>query len=229
MRRNYISPEYMNKTIYGTFNMMEDSNFFASKMLDIEDNILISNQNIIYYQKLTGEQLDLTIESSLPSYIYSASENMKSHHTLIIDESQLNYQKENNTKWILNVDLRNILSDYLFAILKRYRTFEGVSNKLTKTNDINVSIKEYIDKNIINKYKFNKLNLYLSYKDLKNQNLLKHVNSWDQNIISDSNLLLKKQINLKYDYSSAIITFNQEKESNLYNFDYYFSILFQKI
>lgn len=229
MRRNYISPEYTNTSIYGTFNMVEEGNFFASKMLDIEDSILISNQNIIYYQKLTGEQLDLAIESSLPSYVYSSADSMNSYHILILDESQLEYQKENNTKWILNVDIKSILADYLFAILKRYRTFEGISNQLTKTNDINTSIKEYIDRNVIDRYKFSKLDLYVSYKDLKDQNVLRYVNTWNQNIISDSNLLTKKQTEIKYDYSSAMISFNQEEISSLYNFDYYFTILFQKI
>lgn len=229
MRRNYISPEYTNTSIYGTFNMVEEGNFFASKMLDIEDSILISNQNIIYYQKLTGEQLDLAIESSLLSYIYSAADSMNLYHTLILDESQLEYQKENNTKWILNVNIKSILADYLFAILKRYRTFEGISNQLIKTNDINTSIKEYIDRNVIDRYKFSKLDLYISYTDLKNQNVLRYINIWNQNIISDSNLLTKKQTEIKYDYSSAIISFNQEKISSLYNFDYYFTILFQKI
>ena len=229
MRRNYISPEYTNTSIYGTFNMVEEGNFFASKMLDIEDSILISNQNIIYYQKLTGEQLDLAIESSLPSYVYSSADSMNSYHTLILDESQLEYQKENNTKWILNVDIKSILTDYLFAILKRYRTFEGISNQLTKTNDINTSIKEYIDRNVIDRYKFSKLDLYVSYKDLKDQNVLRYVNTWNQNIISDSNLLTKKQTEIKYDYSSAVVSFNQEEISSLYNFDYYFTILFQKI
>ena len=51
MRRSYISPEYTESSIYGTFNMLEESNFFAAKMLEIEDSIYISNQNIIYYQK----------------------------------------------------------------------------------------------------------------------------------------------------------------------------------
>lgn len=229
MRRNYISPEYINTSIYGTFNMVEEGNFFASKMLDIEDTILISNQNIIYYQKLTGEQLDLAIESSLPSYVYSTADNMSIYHTLTLDESQLEYQKENNTKWVLNVDLKNILADYLFAILKRYRTFDGISNQLTKTNDINTAIKEYIDRNVIDRYKFGKLDLYVSYKDLKNQNVLRYINTWNQNIILDSNLLTKRQIELKYDYSTATVTFNQEMSSSLYNFDYYFTILFQKI
>ena len=229
MRRNYISPEYTNTPIYGTFNMVEESNFFAAKMLEVEDTIYVSNQNIIYYQKSTGEQLNLSIESSLPAQIYSASDSMKSYQTIMLDNSQLEYQKENNTKWILNINLKGILNDYIFAIMKRYRTFEGISNQLTKTNDINTSIKEYIDKNVNNRYKFNKLDFYILYKDLKNQNVLKYNNTWNQNIISDSNILKKKQINLSYDYTTTKIYFNQEKSSSEYNFDYYFNILFEKI
>ena len=56
-----MSPEYSNTQIYGTFNMVEESNFFGAKMLEVEDSIYVSNQNIIYYQRPTGEQIDLAI------------------------------------------------------------------------------------------------------------------------------------------------------------------------
>jgi len=171
MRRSYISPEYNNVPVYGTFNMVEESNFFAAKMLEVEDTIYISSQNIIYYQRSTGEQVDLAIESSLPTQVYSASDNMKSHQRLTLDESQLNSQKESNTKWILDIDLRDILSDYLFAIMKRYRTFEGITNPITKTNDVNTAIREYIANNVTNRYKLSRLDLYVSYTDLRSQNV----------------------------------------------------------
>jgi len=229
MRRSYISPEYNNTPIYGTFNMVEESNFFGAKMLEVEDSIYISNQNIIYYQKSTGEQVDLAIESSLPTQVYSASDNMKSHQILTLDESQLNYQKENNTKWILDINLKDILSDYLFAILKRYRTFEGITNPLTKTNDINTAIREYISSNVVNRYKLARLDLYVSYTDLRSQNVLRYKNNWKSTIVSDSNLLKKKQMDLAFDESSLKVLFTQEKSSATYNFDYYFNILFEKI
>jgi len=229
MRRNYISPEFINSSIYGTYNMVEESNFFSAKMLYIEDSIYISNQNIIYYQKATGEQLDLSIESSLPTQVYSASDNMKSHQTITIDPSQLSYQKDGNTKWILNIDLKSILSDYLFAIMKRYRSFEGVSNSITKNNDVNTALKEYISNNVLNKYKFSRIDLYLSYKDLMNQNVLRYVNTWNPNIISNSNLLTKIQKDLAYDDSQIKVYFSQEKSSSQYNFDYYFNIFFERI
>ena len=229
MRRSYMSPEYNNTQIYGTFNMVEESNFFGAKMLEVEDDIYISDQNIIYYQKSTGEQIDLAIESSLPTQVYSASDNMKSHQRLTLDDSQLNYQKETNPKWILNVDLRNILSDYLFAIMKRYRTFEGISNPLTRTNDVNTAIREYISNNVTNRYKLSRLDLYVSYTDLRSQNVLRYKNNWKSTIVSDSNLLKKKQMDVAFDESTLKILFTQEKPSSQYNFDYYFNILFEKI
>ena len=229
MRRSYMSPEYSNTQIYGTFNMVEESNFFGAKMLEVEDSIYISNQNIIYYQRPTGEQIDLAIESSLPTQVYSASDNMKSHQKLTLDDSQLDYQKESNTKWILNIDLRDILSDYLFAIMKRYRTFEGISNPLTKNNDVNTAIREYISNNVTNRYKLSRLDLYVSYTDLRSQNVLRYKNNWKSTIISDSNLLKKKQMDVAFDESTLKILFTQEKPSSQYNFDYYFNILFEKI
>jgi hypothetical protein len=198
-------------------------------MLEVEDNINISNQNIIYYQKSTGEQVDISIESSLTSQVYSASDNMKLYQTLVLDPTQLNYQKDGNTKWVLTVDLKDILTDYLFAVMKRYRTFEGISNNLTRTNDVNTAIKQYISNNVLNRYKFSKLDLYVSYKDLMQQNVLRYKNTWNPNIVSDVNLLKKAQKDLTFDESELKIFFSQEKSSSQYNFDYYFNILFEKI
>ena len=229
MRRSYMSPEYSNTQIYGTFNMVEESNFFAAKMLEVEDSIYVSNQNIIYYQKSTGEQIDLAIESSLPTQVYSASDNIKSHQKLTLDDAQLDSQKESNTKWILNIDLRDILSDYLFAVMKRYRTFEGISNPLTRTNDVNTAIREYISNNVTNRYKLSRLDLYVSYTDLRNQNVLRYKNTWKSTISLDSNLLKKKQMDVAFDESTLKVLFTQEKPSSQYNFDYSFNILFEKI
>lgn len=229
MRRSYISPEYNNTSIYGTFNMIEESNFFGSKMLEVEDSIYITDQNIIYYQKSTGEQIDLAIESSLPTLVYSASDNMKSHQSIIIDDTQLDYQRENNTKWIINIELKSILTDYLFATMKRYRTFEGISNSYTRTNDINTSIRDYISNNVLNRYKLSRLDLYVSYTDLRSQNVLRYKNNWKSTAATDSNLLKKKQIDLAFDESSLKVLFTQEKPATMYNFDYYFNILFERI
>jgi hypothetical protein len=73
------------------------------------------------------------------------------------------------------------------------------------------------------------LDLYVSYTDLRNQNVLRYKNTWSSSVISDFNLLKKKQMDLSFDESTLKILFTQENPSSLYNFDYYFNILFEKI
>ena len=229
MRRTYISAEFKNDKVFGTFNMVEEGNFFGSKMLEVEDSIYLESQNLIYYQKSNGEQLDLSVESSLESYVYSASTNKQTNHTLILDESQSSFQKDNNTTWILEVDLRSILTDFLFSTLKRYRTFEGMKTNMTRTSDVNSAVKEYIRQNVINRYKFKRLDLYIQFKDLRNQNVLRYKNTWNPNIVKSENKFTKFQSDLAFDDSKIKIQFNQEKTSKTFTYEYYFNILFEKI
>ena len=229
MRRSYISPEYQTKAVYGTLNMLEESTFFGAKMLEIEDSITIDTLDIIYYQNQNGEQLDLSIESSFASIVYSSSDDKKSNHTLVLDPSQPKYQLDNNTRWILTIDLKTIITDYLFATLKKFRTFEGIKNDMNIYANTDTAIKSYINYNILNRYRYKTIQLYVNYVDLRNQNTLRYKNTWDKNSINTSNLLTKLQTETEFDESSIKVTFNQEKPSSTYRFDYYFNILFEKI
>lgn len=229
MRRSYISPEYQNKAVYGTLNMVEESTFFGAKMIDIDDSISVDTQDIIYYQRENYEQLDFSVESSLPSIVYSPSIDKLSHHSLELDVTQPAYQLDNNTRWILTIDISTILTNYIFANIKKYRTFEGVRNNMTIFNDVNISIMNYIKSNILNRYKYVGVELYITYQDLRNSNVLKYNNKWDDNIISDVNKLKKIQTLIESDQSSLTVFFNQEKPSSSYKFNYYFNILFTKI
>jgi hypothetical protein len=232
MRRSYISPEYQNRAVYGTLNMVEESTFFGAKMLEVEDSISIDNQDIIYYQRTTGEQLDVSTETSLDSYIYSPGSETGDkfkNHTLVIDAAQPKSQLENNTRWILTIDLKVILTNYLFATLKKYRTFEGVRNDMTMFNDVNVAVTSYIRSNVLDRYKYKGVELYVKYQDLRNQNLLRYDNKWSTNIIDPIYKLTNIQTETEFDQSSIKLTFNQEKSSASYKFDYYFNILFEKI
>ena len=229
MRRSYISPEYQTKSVYGTLNMLEESTFFGAKMLEIEDNINIDKLDIIYYQNLNNEQLDFSIESSLISYVYSSSLDKQNNHTLVIDQSQPKYQLDNNTKWLLTIDLKSIISNYLFATLKKYRTFEGIKNNMNIYNNTDTAIRSYINFNILNRYRYKSIELYISYQDLRNQNILKYNNTWTINSIDSNNILTKIQTETEFDESSIKISFNQEKPSSTYKFDYYFNIIFEKI
>lgn len=229
MRRTYISPEFQYKNVYGTFNMLEQSSFFGSKMLEIDDTINISTQNIIYYQTLSNEQIDISVENSLPSIVYIVPDDKKANHTLSIDKAQPDYQKEKNTKWIIEIDLNTILSNFIFATMKQHRTFEGVKNVMTVSNDVNTSIYEYIKKNVLNRYKYTSIDMYIKYRSLNNQNILRFKNDWNVNINQAENKTPKIQTETAFDDSTLKILFNQEQPSDQYSFEYYFDLMFEKI
>ena len=229
MRRDYISPEYKSVRVYGTFNMLEESNFFGSKMLEIEDSIIISNQEIIYYQNENGEQIDYSIESSLQSYNYSAITDKQVNHTLVIDNTQPLYQKNENTRWILTLDLEKIINNYIFANLKKYRTFEGVKKDMTIYDDVNVAISNYINFNVYNRYKVETIDLYVTYNSLRNQNILKFKNTWNRNVESSENKLTRVQTEYFSNNSKVRLIFNQEKPSKEFSYNYFFNVNLTKL
>ena len=229
MRRTYISPEYDRKEVYGTYNMAEESNFFGAKMLEVEDSIYVGDLNVIYYQMPSGEQLDLSVESTLKSQIYSSSSDKEGKHRLTMDDTQTAYMKENNTRWVLEINLKGILTSYIYSQLKAWRTFEGIKSEMTVYNDVNKAMSTYIDLNVIDRYKPSKIDLYIQYKDLRNQNLLKYKNYWLPGAAIDRNKTAKFQTETSPDLSYTKLTFSQEKPGSAYSFDYYFSVLFEKI
>jgi hypothetical protein len=231
MRRSYISPEFEYNRVFGTLNMKEESSFFGSKMLEIEDSLELHNQGIVYFQNLLNEQLDLDVEKTSNPIIYLVSDDKKVNHTLILDDSQNDFQKNGLTKYIITIDLKAILENYLFAILKQYRTFEGVRNSMCSTKDVNFSIRNYITKNVVDRYKFDRIELYVRYLDLRDQNLRRYSNVW----VSDESISVKEYLNSKiqtdteFDFSSIRVLFNQEKSSQEYNFEYYFKLFWVKL
>lgn len=230
MRRSYISPEFEHKEVYGTYNMVEESNFFGAKMLEIEDSIYVSNQSIIYYQMPNGEQIDLSVENTLQSYLYSSADDKKANHQLILDETQSSYSKENLTTWILEIKPKDILSNYIFGELKKCRTFEGIRKTMTSSSDVNTAVKSYISYNVLDRYKLSRVDLYIQYKDLRSQSLLRYKNSWNPEIANSAqNKNDKFQTEQSSDGSYMKITFNQAQPSSTYSFEYFFNLYFEKL
>lgn len=229
MRKSYITSDYHYNNVYGTYNMIEESNFFGSKMLEIEDSIFLDKIDLIYYQNDKNEQLDINTEKILESKSYSSILSKNSNHRLILDEKQSDYQKENSTKWILDINLNNILGEYIFAKMKTHRTFEGIKNNMTFNNNINASLVYYIKYNVLNRYKFSGIDIYVQYESLLDDSLYKWVNNWDDTVQSYQNKVYRYETNLKWNQSEIKVMLTQEKPSTLYNFKYYFNILFEKL
>lgn len=226
MRRSYISPEFYSSKTYGSFNSFEESNFFGSKMLEIEDSINIIDQNIIYYQSNNNEQIDINLETTQNSVIYSSFDSKNLNHSIKIDDSQPDSQRKTNTKWILDINIKDILTDFIFASIKRERTFQGLTNNIVVSKDVNVYIRSYIVNNVLNRYKLSSIDLLLDYVDINVSNNLQYQPVFDKRTFTKTT---RFQTETKFDGSSVRCMFNQEKSSQDYSFKYFFNLLFEKI
>ena len=223
MRRTYISPEYQYNNVYGTFNMKESSPFFGSKMLKIKDKITIDNNTILYYQEPSGEQL-INPNNEMLNTVSLDTLKVNNHNKF------LNIKNINNPILVLNISYVNILREYLFAILKKNNTFLGVLNKYTINNNVNSNIYEYINSNILNKYSLPNIDLYISYNSIiDNNSNLKYNVVYNPNIMNPSNIRNKFSISNDIINNVLTLTYNQEQNANLYNFDYYFNIYYNKL
>lgn len=229
MRRHYISPEFKYVKTHGSMSMLEQTSFFGSKMMDIMDSLSITNENIIYYQgQGTNEQLSLLIEKNTTPIVYNTINDKKENHSIRLDQAQSSVQSDSNARWIVEINTKSILNNYLFATLKKYRTFEGVRNNMTIYNSIDVAIKDYISKNILNRYRYKSVDLFVSYQPFSQDGILKHQNQFVE--ITDTLLITNKiQSILNSSGERLTINFNQEKPASEYNFNYYFNLYFEKI
>jgi hypothetical protein len=93
-------------------------------------------------------------------------------------------------------------------------------------------LKQYVIKNVVDRYKFDRVELYLNYVDLRDQNIRRYNNTWAINpsaISIESNKLKNVQTETEYDFSSIRLTFNQQKSSQLFSFEYYFKLFWEKL
>lgn len=230
MRRTYISPEFIYTPVYGSLNMVEQSSFFGSKMLEIADSIEIKNDSIIYYQRPTGEQIDVGVESTLSQVVYDTVSDKGLNHTLKLDEAQTESQKNGNAKWILDINLKVVLRNYIFANLKKYRTFEGLQNLMVVDKNVNSAILSYIDNNVLNRYKFTRVEFFYKSVELLTTAGLKYNNTYDVNIeLVPNSVYSKIQTETDPEYVDVRVSFYQDKPASEYAFKYYFNLYFEKL
>lgn len=229
MRRNYISPEFQYDQVYGTFKMSEDSAFFGSKMLEIEDYINILSDNLVYNQLSTNEQIDESTEKNLPEIVYDATVDKGVNHKIELDLNQTDAQKKTQAKWILTIELKTIINNYIFATLKKYRTFEGVRNSIVLSNNVDIAIYDYINRNVYSRYKLLRVEFFILPVDLCGDGTLQYSNEFDQFIESDKNKITDFQTQTSSDGSEIRLLFAQKNNAEEFSFKYYFNLYFEKL
>jgi hypothetical protein len=227
MRRNYISPEFAYLDKNGTFSSNEIKMPFGSKMMEIDDIIKLEEDSIIWFENSNSEQLDFLSEQSLTPKSLDIIDLKRKSHTLEIDNTQRLDQRNANTKWVLKVNILNLLSEVIFSKLKNARAFEGITSSETQRNNINTFIRSYIFKNILSRYKFDSIDFWIRYNSLTNNQSLRYSNFFTPQVKLPSTKLNKISTNLENNI--LLVTFNQELLSTQYNFEYYFTINYSKI
>lgn len=245
MKDNLRLKYFDTETVNGSFNLKEEATFFNSKIMDIEDEILISDKSIQYYHLK-----DVNTENKLgEGYQYSEQNineefELLSMNTLKNEYHNIKLLQQNdidaiyNTKWVLNIDVKNILREYLFARIKEARTFKSMSKFDFVNIDINQSLYNYINLNILDRYYVKEVLLYIDYVDIKtsNSNQNKTLLQYDPQYkgeLKDVQYLVKNanvEQNSGSDTLSEVrVNYSQVKSSTDYKFDYYYEILFEKI
>lgn len=226
MRRNYISDEFKSNIVNGTLTMVEKSSFFGSKMMSIDDVILVDSSNIIYYQNNKSEQINLPLELTYEP-LYVNLNNVKIKNCIVYRDDNT-FNDLNNSNWIIEINFKNILLEYLFGKLKNVRTFNGIYVENTQNNNIDLSIKDYIISNLLDRYLYDSIELWISYNNLTDDGNLKYVNIFNPDIANDSNI--NKEFEKIYSDEKIIkFKFKSKKDTSKYSFDYYFNIKYNRI
>jgi len=244
MKNDLILKRYNKETDNGTKNMNEVRSFFGSKLIDIEDTIIIDNKSIQYtelqdsvndgfqyYDNKSFGTLEVPILRNL-------SDLKEQYHTIKILNQNIQ-DLENNTKWNIEIDIKKILKDYLFVKIKEARSFKSIKKINTKNRGgINLNVYKFIDYNVLNRYEFDKIDFYVKYENILNkstmfQQLLTQYNCQYDDKLFDSVNIVKdyslSRIDQFENLSKLKIVYNQTKSSIDYKFNYYFNIFYKKI
>jgi hypothetical protein len=257
MRKSFLTKEYSLEKVQGTLNMKELRNFFSSKILEIEDEMLVDENNIIWQEnenKTQGIGLDTV------NRVFNTFDVKNANHSIRIEPTQSDQQRREFTRWELTFNIREIIEQYLFAQLKKNRTFAGISNDLTFDNSVDTAILQYIRDNVYPRIEFARIELFIQYYKLgepipelfDSQNnpiiALQYDPQFRQDIINPTPLSgettpqynsriaqLKQDILVKnYQLSTdprenvATMIYKQTEISLDYKFDYYFNVVWRK-
>jgi hypothetical protein len=228
MRKSFITKQYENVPIAGTFSTEEKRHFFGGKMLEIEDIINISNTNT--------------------QHIFH---NMKRQHLSRpnIAPNQTSFEQYNSTKWIVEFDANALLTEYLYRQLMLTNFDDSAPNYFTEIDPVNTSSKrlysmvlEYIDKNVIGRYRLSKVLMWTKYYSLGTgsiiidgeKTMLTQYNPIFHPIAkaSKTDLELKNTAETLYFVPKGDkyeISFKQSQAARLFTFAYYIDVVYEKI
>jgi hypothetical protein len=233
MRRTYISPELKYDGVPGTVDMKTKSSFYATNMMSIPSELVVTDENLTWYQTPSGEQIDPSTDTIYPVSTLNMPITKVSSHSLL--------RKVPGT-YVIRLDSERLLREYLYGQLRKARTFEGLLNTSTRSESVELSIYEYIDFNLLTKYRLSSVDLYLNYVDIVGQSFKKlnnlyagqtdvttgRVASQPVDVQAPKNLLTRKSLSTIKELGKYEVEFKQERPEDSFCFDYSFNVTFVK-
>ncbi len=238
MRKLGTIRDFKNTPLPGTLNMLEKTNFLCGKGMDIQDEIRVRSINMWKNDALSAD------------FNYDQFEGLKKDSIMstLIAKDQTQAEKDTLTKWVFEINLKKILREYLYSQIftdNVFSDFHNISPENVINNNQSLACYDYIDKNILSRYKLKEFVLWTHYYELK-QSKVDYALS-DSSIVSYP--LLKqtpiysffakpkndpdksKSIVSTKEYTEGIldVTYKQEKSSQYFTFLYYYDIIFYKI
>ena len=233
MKNNLILSKYKVEKIQGTNAVFDNRTFFGSKMVDIENTIIVDNSVIQY-----SEVLDINDKRNSGFQYYKDINEVEKNYLIILDLLKSDNQtmtllSQNaidltiNTNWLLIVDWKTILTEYLFYKLKEARTFKKITYHDIKKENVNLYVHEYINENLINRYDFSTIDLYVEYFELdqhdKDEDVkLAYNPTFDVSVRKVENKI--NNVNSVKIGNLLNINYKQTKSSKTMMFKYYFDL-----
>lgn len=240
MRKTYLTQEYSRESVSGFMNTFEQRMLLASKVLYTPYTINIDDTDISYSITIGGVN-DSTQNVDIEETKYFNSVNKKDSNIITLKDNSTSFYS-----YELKIDIKKLFNDYIYSNIMNKRVFQNIYN-----NDCITSVKDmiynYISDNIITRYRFVNINLYIEYYSVGN-NSNGNAPQYDANFIKTSpnpnesmaeykerSDNYKKQFLVKnfqittdqiYDVATILFkkTFNQQ-----YGFKYYFDVIYQQI
>jgi len=237
MKSDLIISRYKTEKIIGTKSSFDARTFFGSKMIDIEDSILVDNSEIQYSEifdvidkRNNGYQYYIDIDNVEKIYLVNLTDVKDTYHTTTLG-SQSNVDLRLNTQWTILVNWIDILIEYVYLKLKEARTFKTITFQNVLSENINLYIRKYIKNNLISRFVFDSLDFYIKYFDLDDGDEEKDPNLvlnpiFDPSIQSEENRV--KNVNTTVFPDILNIQYKQIESSQYKKFHYYFDLNIKK-
>lgn len=225
MRKSFLTKEYSLEPISGTMNQKEIRNFFISKIMEIEDEILVDKTDI-YWTESNDQTQGIKLEDMNKAFNSSVVKQI--NHSITVLPNQKEF-----ISWRIDINIREIIKQYLFSQIKLNRTFEGILNSNTYYNSVDLAIMQYIEQNIFPRIKFFNLNFFVFFSKIGSVDetgniALQYDNKFNQGILDYASKVTNFKLTTDVSENIASLIYKQTENSLDYKFDYYFDVIWKK-